>query len=93
MSAGTDAPPGEVAEAVERIEDIDQLIEKNWQLIEESMRKALDGRVRDEEKERARQGWHRRVNENLDLMRKLLNDREQIAQALEIEELKEADSP
>jgi len=93
VSAGTDARVGEVPEALERIETYDQLIAKNWELIEESMRKALNGRIRDEEKERARQGWHRRANENLDLMRKLMNDREQVAQALEIEKLKEADSP
>lgn len=88
MSADASAPAGEIPEAVERVEDLDQLIEMNWDLVEESMRKALDGRIRDEEKERARQGWHRRAKENLDLMRKLMNDREMYAQGLEVDELK-----
>lgn len=76
-------------EVFERIETVEQLVDKNWDLLEEAMRKALDGRVYDEEKERARQGWHTQANKHLDQQRKLLDLRESLAQGVEVAQLKE----
>lgn len=88
-SAGSEAEPGQIPDAVKRIETVDDLLDANWELLEESLRKAVgNGRMTDPKREKARQGWHNAANRHIDQMRKLLDTREMATQALEIEEIK-----
>ena len=73
----------------ERIETLDQLIQCNWDLLEEAVRKSLDGRVYDEANERARQGWHTQANKHIDQLRKLMDTRETMDQSIRYETLRE----
>lgn len=95
MAANASAPAegGDLPDAMERVETLDQLIEVNWDLLEEAVRKAMNGKMQDVENEKARARWHREANNHLDQMRKLMNERELTLQAVEIEQVAEERRP
>lgn len=75
-------------EGLPEVDDYDQKLELLEDLIQEVHEKVMNGRVRDEEKERVRQGWHRVLRDHVAEWRKMKNDRDVAEIAEELEELK-----
>lgn len=85
MSTGADASARDDLPAVDEYDEKLDLLED---LIREVHDKITNGRIRDEEKERARQGWHRVLRDHVAEWRKMKNDRDIAELAEEVEELK-----
>jgi hypothetical protein len=87
MSTDADASARDDLPAVDEYDEKLDLLED---LIREVHDKITNGRIRDEEKERARQGWHRVLRDHVAEWRKMKNDRDIAELAEEVEELKSA---
>lgn len=87
MSAGSSAPARD--DDLPTVDDYDEKLELLEDLIHEVHEKIMSGRIRDAEKERARQGWHRVLRDHVGEWRKVKNDRDVASIADEIEELKQ----
>ena len=85
MSTDASAPARDDLPAIDEYDEKLDLLED---LIREVHEKIMNGRIRDEEKERARQGWHRVLRDHVAEWRKMKNDRDVAEIAEEIEELK-----
>ena len=85
MSADASAP---ARDDLPTVDEYDEKLDLLEDLIHEVHEKIMNGRIRDEEKERARQGWHRVLRDHVGEWRKMKNDRDIAELAEKIEELK-----
>ena len=88
MSTDAPAPAREGAGDLPAVDDYDQKLELLEDLIHEVHEKVMNGRVRDAENERVRQGWHRVLRDHVAEWRKVKNDRDVASIADELEEIK-----
>ena len=88
MSTDASTPAREPGDDLPTVDDYDRKLELLDDLIEEVHEKIMTGRIRDAEKERARQGWHRVLRDHVAEWRKVKNDRDVVSIADELEELK-----
>ena len=87
MSADADAA---AREELPMVDEYDEKLDLLEDLIREVHEKIMNGRIRDEEKERARQGWHRVLRDHVAEWRKMKNDRDVAEIAEKLEELRAA---
>lgn len=86
MSDAASAPTrGDLSE----LDDYDRMLDRLETLIDEGTEKIESGRIRDESKERARQGWYRAVANLIGEWRKLKETRDLAELTEEVERLKE----
>jgi hypothetical protein len=85
MSADSSAP---ARDDLPTVDEYDEKLDLLEDLIRNVHEKIMTGRIRDEEKERARQGWHRVLRDHVAEWRKMKNDRDVAEIAEELEELK-----
>lgn len=86
MSTDASAPARD--DDLPTVDEYDEKLELLEDLIHEVHEKIMTGRIRDAEKERARQGWHRVLRDHVAEWRKVKNDRDIVTIAEDVEELK-----